>query len=183
MDTITRARRIRLGELSSAIGYDTPKAISLWLQRYEHIKPKAEQSGTWAEFCWGDVAAFAIAKYLTDVGMEVPAAFTYATAIVETSFPKLFDEDNPTWKLTVENAIIDFHFGRSTHWPGFDTWGVSKVEAEDMWSRVKRGLDSVGSKDFPARVIVSVFLGHIISDAFESLAEMGHRPPRLVAPT
>jgi hypothetical protein len=173
-------RKIRIGEAASAIS-TTSKALRHWISRYsgKGLKPTVEQTGTWLEFGWGDVAAFAITKYLVDFGMPAAAAFTYAMAIVEERWPGLFDADNPHWELTSTNAIIDFHFGPSTYFPGQATWGVSAIEGENLASRFKRGLDSVGDEKFPARAIVTLYIGHIIIDAFANLVDMDHKPPRL----
>jgi hypothetical protein len=169
-----------LGELASAIG-TTTKAISHWILD-RGAEPQKRQSGVWREFGWGDVAVFAITRYLIDTGMPTAGAFNYATTIVKKRWPALFDANNRTWSLTPDNTAVDFHFGRSTYFDGYDTWGCSALEGEGLERRMTRALDTLGDKKFPARVIITVWVGFIISDAFQALAEMGHRPPRLEGP-
>jgi hypothetical protein len=170
-------RKIRIGELAPAIG-STVKTLQLWIARHDHIRPTAPQTGAWWEFSFGDVAIFAIARYLVEVGMPVAGAFTYSKAIVEKRWPGLFEED-PHWSIGANNYVIDFHFGPSTHFAEMSTWGVSSIEPEGTWSRLKRGLDAIDNKEFPARVVVTAYLGAIIVDAFGNLVDMDHKAPRL----
>lgn len=171
------ASKIRLGELASAIN-TTPKALQNWFARYDHIKPKAKQEGTWLEFSWGDVAAFAITVYLIDLGTDVPAAFTHALAIVERRWPTLFDENDPQWSLDARNMRVDFDIspglkiGEADKW-----WGMADpAQPEKAAERVTKGLQD---KKHPLRATVTLFAGFIINDAFNALAEMGHIPPKL----
>jgi hypothetical protein len=173
-------KKIRLGELASAIN-TTTKAISHWMQD-RGAEPQKQQSGVWREFGWGDVAVFAITRYLIDTGMPTAGAFNYATTVVKKRWPELFDADNRTWSFTADNAAVDFHFGRSTYYEGYDNWGCSALEGEGLERRMTRALDTVADKKFPARVILTVYVGFIIHDAFDALAEMGYRPPQLEGP-
>ena len=173
-------RKIRIGELAPAIG-TTLKTVKMWMERFEHIRPTAPQTGGWYEFSFGDVAIFAIARYLVQVGMPVAGAFTYAKTIVQKRWPGLFDLEDPHWMVTPTNCVIDFHFGPSTHFSDVSTWGVSSIEPEATLSRLQRGLDAVRNKEFPTRVVVTVYLFDILVDAFRNLIDMGHQPPRSVA--
>jgi hypothetical protein len=173
------ARKIRIGEAAAAIG-TTPKAVRHWITRYasKGVKPSAAQTGTWLEFSWGDVAALAITKYLIDLGMPAPMAFTHAMAIVEKRWPGLFDEGNPHWSLNSSTDVIDFNLGPGFHALGCDTWwGVSAIEGESLTSRFQRRLDAVADKNFPARAIVNVYVGLIVIDAFRALVKMEHIAP------
>jgi MerR HTH family regulatory protein len=170
-------RKIRISELALATGC-TIKQLSLWSERHEHIRPTAPQTGGRFEFSFADVAIFSIAKYLVELGVPVAAAFTYAKAVVQTRWPGLFDVEDPHWQVTAHNAVIDLHYGPSTHFEDIITWGISSIEPEATWARLKRGLDAVGSKEFPARVIITVHLSHIIIDAFAKLVDMDHKAPR-----
>jgi MerR HTH family regulatory protein len=168
-------KKIRIGEAAAAIGA-TPKSLRHWISRYagKGVKPSAPQTGGWLEFSFGDVAAFAITKYLVDLGMDAPCAFTVAMRLVELRFPNLFDVDDPRWKFDASLNQMDFYFGR-----GLFPWGFSNFERSETPEEVARTYaDNLKDKDFPARVRVTFSLIFILHDAFEALAEMGHRMPR-----
>src|SRR5688500_15583458 len=105
-------RKIRIGEAAAAID-TTPKAVRQWISRYgdRGLRPTAEQSGTWLEFSFGDVAALAITKYLVDIGMPAHGAFTYAMAIAKERWPGLFDEADPRFAIVSKRACVEFFLG------------------------------------------------------------------------
>jgi hypothetical protein len=165
------ATKIRLGELAASIN-TTPKTLQNWFARYNHIQPKAKQEGTWFEFSWGDVAAFAITIYLIDFGMDVPTSFTHAEAIVERRWPDLY-LDEPRWSLTASNAYIEFDVSPGLRVGEANKWWSMIDPDEESADRISKGL----KKDL--RATIRLFVGFIIHDAFSALAEMGHRPPPL----
>jgi hypothetical protein len=171
------ATKIRLGELAGAITA-TPKTLHNWFARYDHIKPKAKQEGTWLEFSWGDVAAFAITVYLIDLGMGVAAAFTHAQAIVEQRWPDLYLDEPSHLSLTAKNSRVDFDVGPGLRVGDADKWWTMADigEPEEIADRVSKGLKD---KTFPLRATVTIYIGFIIIDAFEALRSMGHNPPPL----
>src|SRR5829696_4761806 len=113
MESTPRPKKLRPGEVAAAIG-STYKAISHWIYKYSDrgVQPKAEQTGTWLEFSWGDVAALAITRYLVDVGMPAHGAFTVALKVVEERWPALFDANEPSWALDPSKATMHFYLTR-----------------------------------------------------------------------
>lgn len=153
-------RKIRIGEAAAAIGA-TPKALRHWISRYSDkgVKPTTEQSGTWLEFSWGDVAALAVTKYLVDTGMSAYAAFAVGMKIVEEQWPGLFNVDEPRWSKSPDDAIV---------------W----VSVERNGGRTFGNLTAGGmSVDTESRALIMLSVGAIVVDAFAALADMGHQKP------
>lgn len=177
---MSSTHKIRIGEVAAAIGISV-FGLTHWIRRNGHkgLRPTIVQEGTWLEFSWGDVAVFALTKYLIDANMPLPMAFTFASAIVEARWPHLFDVEKPHWELTPDNALVDFYLGPCEPLKGRKAWSVSAIEGESVAARTKRGLDEVSSQSFPARIVMTVWAGHIILDAFAKLTDMDHQPPRV----
>jgi MerR HTH family regulatory protein len=160
------SRKIRIGEAAAAIG-STSKALRHWISRYSDkgLKPTAEQTGGWLEFSFGDVAALSITKYLVDLGMSAHGAFTVAMGIVKQRWPNLFNNDDPNWTVNYDNAVMYLYLTRDGQFPwGFGSFERSEVNRRDL--------------DDDTRVLISVLLSKIISDAFAALEEMGHALPK-----
>jgi hypothetical protein len=157
-------RKIRLGELASAIN-TTTKAISHWIQE-RGAEPKAAQSGVWREFGWGDVAVFAITRYLIDIGMRTHEAFSLALKIVEARWPDLFDVDEPKWTKTPDSIVMVFWLCRDGTW---DFSSIKSFKFDGEFVPVPRPHETV------AHVIMAV--GVIVTNAFNALADMGHELP------
>ena len=143
-------------------GLSSIEAVGIATDRYgdKGLKPTAEQTGTWLEFNWGDVAALSVTKYLVDLGMSSHGAFTVAKALVEKRWPGLFVDD-PCWSLNSDNSLWFFYLTRDGE------WGFGSLEHSEI-----RGIGG------DARVTIIVTLHNVILDAFYSLGEMGHSLPR-----
>ena len=90
-------KRIRLSEVAEACG-TTFRSVRHWFTKYADrgVVLQAEQSGSWLEFSWGDVAVVALAKYLVDIGMSAPEAFDRSKLSLEKEYPDLFEVE-PRW--------------------------------------------------------------------------------------
>jgi hypothetical protein len=163
----TPGRKIRIGEAAAAIA-TTPKSLRHWISRYSDkgVKPTAEQTGGWLEFSFGDVAAFAITKYLVDLGMPATEAFPVTLKIVEARWPDLFDVDNPRWTKTTDNCVMMFFLCRDGSW---DFSSVHGLTGDGDTVRVPRPYETV------AHIVMGV--GVIVNNAFNALADMGHELP------
>jgi hypothetical protein len=160
------SRKIRIGEAGAAIGA-TPKALRHWISRYsgKGLKPTAEQTGTWLEFSFGDVAALAITKYLVDLGLPAFGAFAVAMGLVQARWPNLFNVDEPSWAIDVETSHFaiflnregNFEFGK------FERWFAATGEVQTVPPE--------------SRAHIMLAVGPIVNDAFRALEEMGHVPP------
>jgi hypothetical protein len=145
-------RRIRLSEVAEAVG-STLRSVRHWFSKYgdRGLVPQADQSGTWLEFSWGDVAIVALAKYLVDIGMSAPEAFDRAKATLEAEYPQLFDAE-PRWMRGMQTFFVYLGRDRSGEWV---------TNNPDIRC--------------PLRVIIDV--DQIILEAFDALGDMGHEPP------
>src|SRR5215211_4598354 len=163
MESTPRPKKLRPGEVAAAIG-STYKAIYHWVYKYHDrgVQPQAEQTGTWLEFSWGDVAALAITKYLVDLGMPAFGAFSVAMKIVETRWPRLFDVERPEWSMSPELMHMWFFLTREGNW-GFGSFEKSEAQSVPPDSR--------------AHIMLPV--GAMVTDAFNALGEMGHEKPAL----
>jgi hypothetical protein len=169
-----RPKKIRLAEAAAACGASY-KTIRNWISRYEGrgVRPQARQSGGWLEFSHGDVAALALCKCLVDFGESAPQAFASAMRVVETRWPGLFDVEDPRWFLNPSLARFDILYA-----PGKTVSLSSALNSLEFANRVLGDpKDIVGG---PHRIRVTFELAFIIRDAFEALAQMGHRVPRLL---
>jgi hypothetical protein len=174
MDEAPR-RKIRIGEAAAAIGASIV-AVRNWYDRYaDKVKTNAEQSGVWLEFDWVDVATLAITKPLIELGYHAHEAYPLASAVVHFRWPGLYEAE-PNWlphSEPLSKGLLVFFRSKDGAWTSSDLAG------EVLGNTDVRNLPDVSAD---SRVVVSILVTEIISDAFKALRDMGHAPPGMDAP-
>jgi hypothetical protein len=104
--------KLHITEVANACGMHR-EALKQWLHIYNSVKLANPQfEGAWRTFSYADVAVFAIAHQLVNIGQTVPTAHKNAVFLVRERWPGLYDT-KPWWRVTETTSFVDVNLSKN----------------------------------------------------------------------